>query len=177
MGPCHLTHRDTFGRFSSSLHVPLGNAGPWPPPQHLVRGPKPPRRPLPSRMPHTRPGTQCPQGTSPLAGTLSLFKLCGPHSPRRALQTGFPQWDGDITVSSRLTFPHSDIIFHTNRKYQGATLLVLLGSNTNRGSVSGPSPQVLLGRFYALSTQPCVCLPASTCTSISAAGMMTSSPH
>ena len=134
-------------------------------------GPKAPQETPAPRMPHTLPGTQCPQGTRPLAGTLPLFKLCGPHSPRRSLQTGFPQWEGDITVSSKLTFPHSDIIFHANRKYQGATLLVMLGSNTHHGPVSGPSPQVLLGRFYALSTQPRACLPASTCTSISAAGM------
>lgn len=52
------------------------------------------------------PGTQCPQGTSPLAGTLPLSELCGPHSPRRALQTGFPQWEGYITASSKLPIPH-----------------------------------------------------------------------
>lgn len=67
-------------------------------------------------------------------------------------------------MSSKLMFPRSDIIFHPNRKYQGATLLVLLGSNAYSGPVSGPQhPSPPLKILYPEhSATVCVCLHLSS---------------
>ena len=103
-------------------------------------------------------------GYKPLAGTLPLFKLCGPHSLRRGPQTALPLWEREqnlITVSSKLMFPHSDIIFHPNRKYGGATLLVLLGSNACSGPVSGPQHPSPPLKILCPEHSATVCVPAS----------------